>query len=357
MEKPESSSQINSTEVIRRTFSGRVLQLLAVLIVISPACKDEKINDIQENLRRLNELCANEKPSGYCSGDKPKSVIKFAIEDGRIVYDQEKGDFVYKDSNEIVAENKGDKETELKEIKKTKNKNENKPGTNSENIDTVSPKELQKQKDVEEIKKEFDPEIVSNGGLTGDNRLDEALQLHGRLQFLNYQLSIYIGQTQGQTLPPWEQYKNVEELIELMQTNGFSFGSKIDKYNEKIRAIDKTLNEGFFKTGTLMDIQLRTEKRQLESDKHYFESYEKERAKLQWHRDRLVKGFLEDNEVSDKAKKIKYNKYKNTTMALEMSASGIIGRINFHEMAGKIKTEVFQKTKLKLQDIKDAFNR
>lgn len=363
MEKPEFSYQINSAEAIRRTFSGRILQLLAVLTIISPACKDGKITDIQENLRHLNELCANKKSSGHCSGDKPKFAIEFAIENGLIVFDPKKDNFVYKENGEIVANNKSDEETELKEIKKVENKDENKPGTTGGNINTVSPKELQEQKDAEEIKKGFNPEVVPNGGLTGDNRLDEALQLHGRLQSLNYQLAVYVGQSETAT----REYKNVEELIDLMQRNGFSLGSKIDKYDEKIRAIDKTLNEGLFKTGSLHDIQLRTEKRQLEADKNHFESYEKERAKLQWHRDRLVRGFLEDNEVLGEAKKIKYNKYKNTTRALDMSASVIIGRVNFPAITGKTepmvldssetRAGVFQKMKLNLDDIKEALNR
>ncbi len=100
---------------------GRILQLLAVLGLLTPACKDERITDIQENLRRLTELCANEEPSGYCNDNQPKSKIKFAIEDGKIVFDTGKGNFIYSDSERIVAEIKSDEEKEKeKELKDKK---------------------------------------------------------------------------------------------------------------------------------------------------------------------------------------------------------------------------------------------
>lgn len=91
---------------------NRILRILTVLALITPACKDERVTDIQENLRRLSELCTNEQPSGYCNGDKPKSRIKFAIEDGKIVYDPGKGNFVYSESGKTVAGAKSDEEKE-----------------------------------------------------------------------------------------------------------------------------------------------------------------------------------------------------------------------------------------------------
>lgn len=274
--------------------------------------------------------------------------------------------------------------------------------------------------------KGFNPEVVPNGGLTGDERLDKALWLHGRLQFLNFQTAMYVELTR----PAMEEYKNVDDRIGLIQANKFSMGSTIDKYNEKIKAIDKILNEGLFKTGSLHDIQLRTEKRQLEADKYYFESlcsykvkwrkpevqeiefppksgkfikrfvpsdteeteidlrqlkvylagftrgykgelslhsYEKEKDKLQWHRDKLVKAFLEQDESSIfPLTKAYYDLYEKTVKALDASASGIIGRINFPPIKDKteqvvldsteVKTKVFQKTELNLDDMKRAFD-
>lgn len=276
----------------------------------------------------------------------------------------------------------------------------------------------------------FIPESVPDGGLTGDDKLDAALRSHGRLQFLNFQTAMYVELTR----PAMEEYKNVDDRIGLIQANRFSMGSTIDKYDEKIRAINKTLDQGLFKTGSLQDVQLRTEKRQLEADKYYFESlcsykvkwrkpevqevefppksgkyvkrfvpsdkeevevdlrqlkfylagftrgykgelslysYEKEKDKLQWHRDKLVKQFIDENEVflgvQFMPPNIKYDKYESTIKALDVSASGITGRINFPSIAGKtkpvvldsseVKTKVFQKTNLKLKDIKDALNR
>jgi len=102
MGNSESHGSVSLVERISGIIGNRALRFLTFLALIAPACKDEKVTDIQENLRRLSELCINEKPSGYCNGDKPKSIIKFAIEDGRIVYDSEKGNFVYEDSGEIV---------------------------------------------------------------------------------------------------------------------------------------------------------------------------------------------------------------------------------------------------------------
>lgn len=126
-EKLESPGSVGMVEGMSRIIRNRVLRFLAVLALIAPACNDEKVTDIQDDLRRLSELCMNEKSPGYCNGDKPKSRIKFAIEDGRIVYDSKKGNFVYKDSGETVAgigseeekkkEAEKDREGKLKKIK------------------------------------------------------------------------------------------------------------------------------------------------------------------------------------------------------------------------------------------------
>lgn len=119
-----------------------------------------------------------------------------------------------------------------------------------------------------EITSEFVPDLVPNGGLTGDDMLDSALRMHGRLLFLNFNTSLYTELTR----PAMEEYKNVDDRIGLIQSNKFSLDSKIKEYDDKIDAIDKILEDGLYMPGTLQDIQLRTEKQQLESQKHYFES-------------------------------------------------------------------------------------
>ena len=117
-EKLESLGSVSLVEGMSGIIRNRVLRFLAVLALIAPACKDEKVTDIQEALRRLSELCINENPSGYCNDDDPKSVIKFAIADGKIVYDSEKRNFVYKGSGKTVAEIRSDEEVEEEAKKK-----------------------------------------------------------------------------------------------------------------------------------------------------------------------------------------------------------------------------------------------
>lgn len=122
MERFESCTQTNRAKQLREVFGSKILRLLTISVMLFSGCKDQKISDIQENLRRLSELCAHEKPSGYCNDATMKSRIKFAIEDGRIVYDTKIGNFVYKDSGEIVADNRSNAQVIRDEAEKNKEK-------------------------------------------------------------------------------------------------------------------------------------------------------------------------------------------------------------------------------------------
>lgn len=106
-----------SLQEFRSLLNSKFMAALAAVSILFPGCKDEEkeeVSEIQKAVKRLEDLCANEAPLGYCNGDKPRSNIKFAIEDGRIVYDPEKGNFVSRDTGAPIAPI----ETELEAMKR-----------------------------------------------------------------------------------------------------------------------------------------------------------------------------------------------------------------------------------------------
>ncbi len=105
-----------SLQEFRSLLNSKLMAALAAVSILFPGCKDEEkeVTEIQKAVKRLEDLCANEAPLGYCNGDRPRSNIKFAIEDGRIVYDPGKGNFVSRDTGAPIAPI----ETELEAMKR-----------------------------------------------------------------------------------------------------------------------------------------------------------------------------------------------------------------------------------------------